>query len=110
MPEKTDYLYLNHINDACSQIGVYLGNIDKDKFIRNNLVQDGVIRQLEIIGEAVRKISTKTRDTYKEIDWGDITGMRDKLIHDYTGVDLEIVWKTVKEDVPELKRQIEVLL
>jgi uncharacterized protein with HEPN domain len=110
MPEKTDYLYLNHINDACSQIGVYIEKVDKDKFTINKLVQDGVIRQLEIIGEAARKISTKTREAYKEIDWGNITGMRDKLIHDYTGVDLEIVWKTVKEDVPELKKQIEDLL
>ena len=70
----------------------------------NELVQDAIIRNIEIIGEASKKISVDTKKIYYEIPWKEITGMRDKLIHDYLGVDTKVVWKTIKEDIPVLKR------
>jgi len=70
------------------------------------LLQDGTIRQIEIIGEAVRHISKDIRKTYLEIPWQDVAGMRDKLIHDYFGVDIEKVWLTAREDLPVLKEQV----
>ena len=79
-------------------------------FLGNNLIQDGVIRQLEIVGEAVRHISAEIRNQYPAVAWKEIAGMRDKLIHDYFGVDLEIVWQTAKGDLPPLKQQIQTIL
>lgn len=74
------------------------------------LLQDGVIRQLEIIGEAVKRISSDLRSRYPDIPWQDMAGMRDKLIHDYLGVDLMTVWLTATEDLPTLAARINDIL
>jgi uncharacterized protein with HEPN domain len=105
-----EVVYLRHILDAISRIEEYLKEITEDEFFRNHLVQDGVIRQLEIIGEAAKQIPRTARDHSKNIPWKDIAGMRDKLIHDYLGVDIEQVWQTAKEDLQPLKMDIEEVL
>ena len=74
------------------------------------LLQDGVIRQLEIIGEAARHISGELRAKYADVPWQDIIGMRNKLIHDYLGVDIELVWITASEDLPALRERIQVMM
>ncbi len=104
--KKDDSIYLRHISDAITTVEGYLGGMDNAEFYSTKLIQDGVIRQIEIIGEAVRHTSKDLRKTYPGIPWEDIAGMRDKLIHDYFGVDLEKVWLTVEEDLPVLKQQI----
>ena len=73
-------------------------------------MQDGVIRQLEIIGEAAKKISSSTRENHPHIPWKDMAGMRDKLIHDYFGVDVEQVWLTARNDISTLETEIEAVL
>jgi uncharacterized protein with HEPN domain len=78
--------------------------------MNDHLIQDGVIRQLEIIGEASKRLSAEIKEKYLEIPWKDITGMRDKLIHDYFGVDLDAVWDTVEKDIPVLKNKLESLV
>jgi uncharacterized protein with HEPN domain len=103
---KSDSVYLHHILDAIKRIEEYTEKIDHERFINTNLLQDGVIRQIQIIGEAAKRLSPKITNKYKDIPWKDITGMRDKLVHDYFGVDVEAVWKTVKNDIPFLKNQI----
>jgi uncharacterized protein with HEPN domain len=108
--EKDDTVYLQHILDAINTIEEYLQGVDEEKFKATRLLQDGTIRQIEIIGEAVRHTSKNTRKTYSEIPWQDIAGMRDKLIHDYFGVDIEKVWDTTKEDLPTLKAQVMAIL
>jgi uncharacterized protein with HEPN domain len=73
------------------------------------MIQDAIIRQIEIIGEASKLISEKIKEKSPSIPWKDIAGMRDKLIHNYFGVDIEAVWKTIKEDIPILKKEIQAL-
>ncbi len=103
---KNDSVYLNHILDAIKRIEEYTEKIDHEKFINTNLLQDGVIRQIQIIGEAAKRLSPRITNKYKNVPWKDITGMRNKLVQDYFGVDVEAVWKTVKNDIPFLKDQI----
>jgi uncharacterized protein with HEPN domain len=78
---RDEMLYLRHILDAMDTVEEYLHGVDESKFKDTRLIQDGVIRQIEIIGEAVRHVSKDLRKTYPEIPWQDIAGMRDKLIH-----------------------------
>ncbi len=104
--DHDETLYLRHIIDAINIVEEYLHGVSENQFNNTRLLQDGVIRQIKIVGEAVRHISIDIRKTYPEIPWQDVAGMRDKLIHDYFGVDIEKVWDTVQEDLPILKQQV----
>lgn len=107
---KDDLVYLNHINDAISRIEEYVHGLSYDEFIEKYLIQDGVIRQIQVVGEATKKISDNTRQKYSLVPWKDIAGMRDKLIHDYFGIDLDAVWDTVEKDMPILKNEIKIII
>ncbi len=89
---KRDEIYLKHIIDAIDNIEAFIGKMDKNEFVKSKLVQSAVIRQLEIIGEAVKNVSSHLRKSYSDIPWKDIAGLRDKLIHEYFGVDVQLVW------------------
>jgi uncharacterized protein with HEPN domain len=101
---KNDLAYIDHILDCIRKIQGFSKGLTLKEFLEDELVQDAIIRNIEVIGEASKKISADTKKTYSEIPWKEITGMRDKLIHDYLGVDSRVVWKTIKEDIPALKR------
>lgn len=101
---KNDLAYIDHILDCIRKIQKFSKNLSLEQFAENELVQDAIIRNIEIIGEAAKKISTDTKKIYCDIPWKEITGMRDKLIHDYLGVDTKVVWETIKKDIPDLKR------
>jgi uncharacterized protein with HEPN domain len=107
--QRDDWVYIRHIRDAAQRIVTYVGGIREVDFLEAPLVQDGVIRQLQVIGEAAKRLSPGFRSRSTRIPWSDITGMRDKLVHDYMGVDLEAVWDTATRDVPELLAELEAL-
>lgn len=100
---KDDLVYLRHILDAIALVEEYVRGVSWEDFQESHLVQDGVVRQLGIIGEAARRVSTSVQQTHSEIPWSDIVGMRYILIHDYFEVDEKEVWKTVQDDLPTLK-------
>jgi uncharacterized protein with HEPN domain len=108
--KHSDRIYLLHILDAIETIETYLRSVDEDDFQLHKLTQDGVIRQLEIIGEATKNISRPLREENDQIPWQDIAGMRDKLIHAYFGVDIGTVWLTAQDDIPALKVEIHRIL
>lgn len=101
-----DRAYLLHVQDAIAQIMAYTASGEAD-FRANRQVQDAVIRNFEIIGEAVKHISSDLRSKHPEIPWKQVAGMRDEMIHEYFGVDLTIVWDTVQSGLPKLKQTID---
>ena len=103
---KDDLAYIDHILDCIRKINKFSKGLSLREFKTNELVQDAIIRNIEIIGEASKNISKDTKQTYYKIPWKEIAGMRDKLIHDYLGVDVNVVWKTIHQDIPMLERLI----
>lgn len=108
--KKDNLIYIDHIQECIQKILKYTEDIDQDEFLANTMISDAVIRNLEIIGEAVKKISEDFKMTYQTVEWKKIAGMRDKLIHDYIGVDLWAVWVVVTENIPVLNTQISEIL
>lgn len=107
---KDDRLYLRHIRDAIERVASYVQNMSYDDFLDDTKTHTAVIRELEIIDEASKRLSPESKRHTPEIPWRDITGMRDKLIHDYFGVDLDAVWKTIHVDFDNLKASVQKLL
>jgi uncharacterized protein with HEPN domain len=108
--KKDDTVYLRHILDAIQRIQEYLASTPYDQFLQDHLLQDGVVRQLEVIGEAASNVSEALQSAHPELPWGEMIGIRNRLIHAYFEVDLFIVWDTVRSDLPPLKQQVEHLL
>lgn len=110
MAKRSDKLYLRDIFDSIEKIEKYIQNLNYNDFSENSIIIDAVIRNLEIIGEATKNLSREMKISYPEIPWRKMAGMRNKVIHEYFGVNLKIVWKTIKERLPELKIKIEEIL
>lgn len=107
---KDDTVYLKHILDAITQIQNYLREKPFEAFITNRMLQDAVVRQLEIVGEASRNLSEDFRRLHPAVPWSQIAGMRNRMAHDYLNVDMEIVWDIATHDLPILKLAIAELL
>ena len=102
---KDDRLYLGHILEAVERILAY-SDEGEDAFRRELKTQDAIIRNLQVMGEAVKKVSQPTRVAHPDIPWKDIAGMRDRVVHDYFGVSLDIVWDVVRNHVPPLYQKL----
>jgi uncharacterized protein with HEPN domain len=101
---------LRHIRDECAYLARRTRGLRREEFFANEDLKRAFVRSLEIIGEATKQIPTDFRMQQTELPWRLMAGMRDRLIHDYGGVDYEIVWQTITEDVPPLLEKVERIL
>ncbi len=108
--KKDPEVFLRHISENIKLIESFSKNLTKEKFMKNKLRQNAIIRALEIVGEAVKNLSSEFMEEHRDIPWNDIARTRDKLIHHYFGVDLNEVWSIVKDDLPKLKKQVKEIL
>ena len=102
--------YIKYILESIMLIQEYTRQVSKQQFLKRTYLQDAVIRRLEIIGEAVKSLPPDFKDRHNDIPWQKIAGMRDVLIHEYFGVDLNLTWEVIKEDLPLLKGKLEEVL
>ncbi|MEM1672249.1 MAG: DUF86 domain-containing protein [Archaeoglobaceae archaeon] len=102
--------YVEDIVEAMKDAMSFVEGMDYEDFAKDKRTAYAVIRAIEVIGEAVKKVPISVREHYPEIPWKEMAGMRDKVIHEYFGVDLRIIWKTVKEDIPNLRPLFEKIL
>ena len=110
MKRRADKLYVYDIVGCCAKIEGYIDGVSEKDFESNSMLQDALVRNIEIIGEAAKNLSQDLRESHADINWRDIMRMRDKITHHYFRIDLDIVWKTVTDDIPELKPKIESIL
>ena len=106
MSKREVYLYITDIQDSIQKIEEYTKNLTFDDFLKDRKTIDADVRNLSVIGEAVKNIPEDTKLEYPDIPWNEIIGMRNKFIHEYFGIDEEILWKTIKEELPIFKDQI----
>lgn len=102
--------YIKHIADECSYIISVSNNLSKDEFLDDETLKRAVVRSLEIIGEATKKVPAEFKVKFSSIQWKNMAGMRDRLIHDYIGINYSIVWDVVKNKISELNDQIQEVL
>jgi len=110
MSKREAKLYLEDIKNSIEKIEKYVSDTDFEKFSRDEKTIDAVVRNLEIIGEAVNNLPEEIKSENPDIPWKEAIGMRNKVIHEYFGVDDEILWKTATDDLPAFKEQISKLL
>lgn len=109
-PRRVYLDYLQDIADAADKIAQFIAGMSYAQFVKDTKTSYAVIRALEVIGEAAKQVPSSIKADYPKVPWREIAGIRDKLIHDYFGVNLEVVWKTAIEDVPNLGLQMRRIL
>jgi len=107
MSKRSDQDLIEDILICLSKIEEYIYGVTYDNFINDYKTQDAIVRNLEIIGEASKRLSSELKKKYQDIPWKMIAGTRDKLVHDYFGVNIDIVWEIATNDAPALKQKLE---
>ena len=109
MKKKDDIVFIEHVLDSINAIKRFSKSMSKEELISTRLKQSAIVREIEIIGEAVKNISESLKNKHKEIEWKEIIGTRDKMIHHYFGVDLNIIWGIIKSDLPTLEKKMYII-
>jgi uncharacterized protein with HEPN domain len=107
MSDRTDHEFLSDIREAIRRLSAYTSGMAYEAFLEDLKTQDAVIRNTEIIGEAAKNLSPELRAEYPEIPWKSMAGARDRLIHHYFGVNLDVVWQIATKELPDVGKQIE---
>jgi uncharacterized protein with HEPN domain len=105
-----DHVYLMHIQDSLREVQTFIQGESYESFLEKRMVQNAVMRSFEVVGEAARRISPELRKAHPEMPWRLMSDFRNKLIHDYFGLDLEVIWRSATEDTSLLLQQIEKLV
>lgn len=108
--KRDDTVYLHHILDTIESIEDYTRGMSENEFLSNSMAHDAVVRQIEIIGEAARNVSDEFQNTHSKLPWAKMIGIRNKITHEYFNVNYAIVWDTVIDDLPLLKKSIKKIL
>ena len=107
---RSQLLYLNDISEAAGNIRLYVGDLTFEKFKNDRMRVDAVVRNFEIIGEAVKNLSDDVKAQFPSTDWRAVAGFRDTLIHGYFGIDLEILWDIIVHKIPVLQKEIAAII
>ncbi|MDP4039090.1 MAG: DUF86 domain-containing protein [Candidatus Pacearchaeota archaeon] len=108
--KKDSLIFINHILESINLIDCFSKGLTKEKLSNNKLKQSAIIRQIEIIGEATKNLPKEFIEKYKEVPWKDIIGMRDKIVHQYFDIDINIIWNVLEINLPDLKKKIKIIL
>ncbi|UNC92019.1 DUF86 domain-containing protein [Candidatus Contubernalis alkalaceticus] len=103
-------MFLEDMIDCMNKIQEYIGDLSYEEFSTKNIVIDAVVRNLEVIGEAAKNVPVDVREKHAQIPWRQMAGLRNILIHEYFGIDLNIVWTIATKDIPKAKKQIKELI
>jgi len=110
MRRNSDLTYLGDIFDAIQRVEGYTADVKKAEFFENPMMQDAVMLQIEIVGEAANSISDEFQEKHDDLPWVQMRALRNRTVHDYRGINLNIIWDTVQNDLPALKRQVQDIL
>ncbi|MBI4712074.1 MAG: DUF86 domain-containing protein [Planctomycetes bacterium] len=109
--KKREYRdYLQDILDSIKDVQLFIGKMKYEKFLTDKKTVNAVVRSIEIIGEAAKHLPGSFRNKYPAVPWKKMAGMRDKLAHEYFGIDLSILWQTINEDIPPLEPKIKLII
>jgi uncharacterized protein with HEPN domain len=106
MSKRDASLLLEDMREAMQKIARYVAGMDRDAFLADERTVDAVVRNVEIIGEAAKQLPEEFKMLHPLVPWAQMAGMRNRIVHDYAGVDLELVWEVVKRSLPDLERKI----
>lgn len=106
MKSRHDRLYLYDIMECCKRVADYIDGVREEHYHANPMLQDALVRNIEVVGEAVKNLSPEITDAYPHVAWSQIARMRDKIAHHYFRINLDVVWKTATDDLPALRLQI----
>ena len=104
---KSDILYTIHIRECIDRIQDYTAEIDQEQFMASSLIQDAVLRNLQVLAESTQRLSDEFKSRHPEIEWHKISGLRNILVHDYLGIDVETVWTIISEQLTALRNVVE---